>query len=315
MQSRASRLASALGAAVLILLAAVGAGAAADPTAGGVAAVVVDGRGFGHGVGLSQDGALWMGRAGVDLSHILGQFFPGASLARSGGQVRVLVLSAEAGAAEIVFPDGGQVQDALSGQQSPGFPVRVQPGAHVVLRWSGGAYSVDQPGPAPQVSSQAVSSPVTLPEPSSSTSTTAPASSSTTTAPPGSTTTTEAPSPPALPAPSAPSPPDSTTTTAPASTSTTTGSGSGRGSTGGAAARSTRPLWLVPDNSATTTVAATGRGYRGVLEATADGSALDLVNQLDVETYLRGMAEVQDPSWPLASLQAQVIVERTYALR
>jgi len=83
-----------------------------------------------------------------------------------------------------------------------------------------------------------------------------------------------------------------------------------------ASASSGRPLWAVPDNSGTTTVAATGRQYRGEVEAVAGaGPGLDLVNQLDVEQYLMGMGEVQNPSWPLASLQAQVIVERTYALR
>ena len=35
----------------------------------------------------------------------------------------------------------------------------------------------------------------------------------------------------------------------------------------------------------------------------------------DVEQYLRGMGEVRDPSWPAASLQAQAIAARTYALR
>ena len=71
----------------------------------------------------------------------------------------------------------------------------------------------------------------------------------------------------------------------------------------------------MPDNSTTTRVSSTGRAYRGVVEAVADEGTVDLVNQLDVETYLRGLGEVQDPSWPLTSLQSQVIVERTYALR
>ena len=334
MQLRASRLAPSIGA-FLVTMAALSAVASADGSgdsgaAGGtgvggtgVAAVVVDGRGYGHGVGLSQDGALWMGRAGVDLSHILGQFFPGTSLARSGGQVRVQVLSEPSGSAEVVFPDGGQVQDALTGQQSPGFPVRVRAGAAVVVRWSGDHYSVEQPA---QVSAQSASSAFTLPGPSGSTTTTTTTtgSGSTTTEPESTTTTTPG-------VPSVPSAP-TTTTTAP-TTSTTSGPGSGSSGSGSSgsgssgagssgsgrsdsgAPRSTRPLWLVPDDSATTTVSATGRGYRGVVEAAADGSAVDLVDQLDVETYLRGMGEVQDPSWPAASLEAQAIVERTYALR
>jgi stage II sporulation protein D len=40
-----------------------------------------------------------------------------------------------------------------------------------------------------------------------------------------------------------------------------------------------------------------------------------MVDQLDVEQYLRGMGEVRDPSWPQASLKTQAIAARTYALR
>ena len=52
-----------------------------------------------------------------------------------------------------------------------------------------------------------------------------------------------------------------------------------------------------------------------MIEATADGGALRLINQVDVETYLVGMGEVRNPSWPLASLEAQEVAARTYALR
>lgn len=42
---------------------------------------------------------------------------------------------------------------------------------------------------------------------------------------------------------------------------------------------------------------------------------LRFVNDVPVETYLRGMGEVRNPSWPAAGLQAQAIAARTYALR
>jgi stage II sporulation protein D len=58
-----------------------------------------------------------------------------------------------------------------------------------------------------------------------------------------------------------------------------------------------------------------GRRYRGTLQATAAGGGLQLVNHVDVEQYLRGMGEVLDPGWPQASLRAQAIAARTYALR
>lgn len=57
------------------------------------------------------------------------------------------------------------------------------------------------------------------------------------------------------------------------------------------------------------------RRYRGMLHVTAEIGRLRVLNQVNVETYLKGMGEVRDPSWPQASLRAQAIAARTYALR
>jgi stage II sporulation protein D len=57
-----------------------------------------------------------------------------------------------------------------------------------------------------------------------------------------------------------------------------------------------------------------GRRYRGVVSTAVAGSGLQLVDEVDVEEYLRGMGEVLDAGWPAAALQAQAIVARTYAL-
>ena len=62
-------------------------------------------------------------------------------------------------------------------------------------------------------------------------------------------------------------------------------------------------------------VPARGARYRGIVHAVAGGSGLRLINEVDVEDYLRGMGEVLDSSWPRASLGAQAVVARTYALR
>jgi stage II sporulation protein D len=62
-------------------------------------------------------------------------------------------------------------------------------------------------------------------------------------------------------------------------------------------------------------VPAQGRRYRGLIEAQGSGGGLQLVNQVDVEVYLRGMGEVLEPGWPAASLRAQAIAARTYALK
>jgi stage II sporulation protein D len=74
-------------------------------------------------------------------------------------------------------------------------------------------------------------------------------------------------------------------------------------------------IWAVPSANGTIGVPARDARYRGDVEATAGSGPLRLVNELDVEQYLRGMGEVRDPGWPAASLRAQAIVARTYALR
>ncbi|HET6809493.1 MAG TPA: SpoIID/LytB domain-containing protein [Acidimicrobiales bacterium] len=295
MRSRVSKGVLAGAAAVLAVPALEAAGPAG--AAGGVAVVSVSGRGFGHGVGLSQDGSLSMGRAGAGTRQILGQFYPGTSLGSDGGPVRVQVLSAPNGDTTIQLPNGGQIQDAVSGSQSPGFPLKVPPGGGADLRYAGGRYTATVLGGG--VSAQALGPAVTLPPP------TLPTTSSTTTS-------TTGPNRSPLPTtPGAGGVPGSTTTTTSPSGSTRPGGGGGPANT----ASTSRPLWAVPAGDSVVGLVATGRRYRGLVQARGDGSALDLVNQLDVEQYLRGMGEVQDPSWPLTSMQAQVIVERTYALR
>ena len=287
----------------------------------GVPVLVVDGRGFGHGVGLAQDGALSMGRAGASTARIIGQFYPGTSLAHDANagqatpEVRVAVFDSGPigpGASTVVaFPDGGELRDALSGQQSPGFPIRVGRGGSVRLAWDGSRYTAEA-GSGAQVSTAAVAvapagppavapagpapgplPPVTLPPP-----TTEPL-------PPAPTTTT------------APRPVTTTTTTAPAPSAPPQPNGSAPAPT---SASSARPLWAVPTRfgqpgEGTTEVAASQRLYRGVIEATGEQGALRLINQLGVEDYLKGMGEVLNPSWPPAALQAQAIAARTYALR
>jgi SpoIID/LytB domain protein len=249
-----------------------------------VPVVFIDGKGFGHGVGMAQDGAFWMGKAGASTTDILGHFYPGTGLAKAAGEVRVVVLPpVAANEAVLVFPNGGEVRDSRGGEQSPGFPVAVPVGGRVAVRFDGSRYTVTGDGrPAMSV---AASRSRQLPDPSSSTSAPTTTSSTTTTVPPSTTSSSAAPT---------------TTTTARA--------------VPGAPA-STRSLWAVPAGGGVVDVPARGRRYRGVVEATAAGSPLRLVNHVDVETYLRGMGEVRDPSWPPASLRAQAVAARTYALR
>ena len=78
---------------------------------------------------------------------------------------------------------------------------------------------------------------------------------------------------------------------------------------------SSRPLLLTPNDGGTVTVVDRQRTYRGSIDVVPTDTGVRLVNQVDVEQYLRGMGEVRDPSWPAAALRTQAVAARTYALR
>src|SRR5947209_3972322 len=120
----------------VILLAAVAPAPAAHAA---VPVLVVDGKGWGHGVGMAQDGAYWMGKAGQSTNQILGHFYPGTSIGHASGTLSVAVFDAPNRDTVVTFPSGGQVQDAESGTQSAGFPVSVGPGGTVHV-WFDGSY-------------------------------------------------------------------------------------------------------------------------------------------------------------------------------
>ncbi|MEY2477730.1 MAG: stage sporulation protein [Actinomycetota bacterium] len=281
-----------------------------DPAPAAVPVLVVDGRGFGHGVGMAQDGAYWMGKSGASTNQILGHFYPGTGIGKATGSVRVAVHTATGREAIVAFPNGGDVRDARSGPQSAGFPVRVGPGGQVRIRFDGSRYTATAlsgaqqsssgppptssaaAAPGPDVAAGAVVAPAQVEPPptTSSTTTTTSFLGFTTTTVPQPTTTTTAPPERQPPPPGAPSP-------------------------GASSPSSARSLIAVPSDGGTVGVPARSRRYRGVVEAIGGPGVLRLVNEVDVEQYLRGMGEVRDPSWPPASLRAQAVAARTYALR
>jgi SpoIID/LytB domain protein len=56
--------------------------------------------------------------------------------------------------------------------------------------------------------------------------------------------------------------------------------------------------------------------FRGRLRILVAGSTLDVVNELPLESYLRGVVPAEMPStWPTAALEAQTIAARSYAAR
>jgi stage II sporulation protein D len=55
--------------------------------------------------------------------------------------------------------------------------------------------------------------------------------------------------------------------------------------------------------------------FRGRIDVLPDGDGVVVVNDLDLEHYLRGVVTEESPaSWPAAALQAQAIAARTYAI-
>ncbi len=302
------------------VVAALAAGLTAVPAGGsGVAVAVFEGRGWGHGVGMAQDGAYWMGVEGASAGEILGHFYPGTGLGEAGGNVVVVVHTVEGDAgAWIEFPAGGQVRAPLYGPQHPGFPVSVPPGGSVLVRHDGGAHIVEGGTPAgagasasgsgagPASAPPGVGFRVTAAQTAAQLPTAPidPLPTTTTTAPPHGTTTTTSPRPappPGDPPPEDPPPPHEPPPPGPPPPA--------------GVPRSPEPVWAITGEGHTLHLPARERRYRGVIEAAGGQGQLRLRNHVDVEQYLRGMGEVRDPGWPQAALQAQAIAARTYALR
>ena len=58
-----------------------------------------------------------------------------------------------------------------------------------------------------------------------------------------------------------------------------------------------------------------GQPYRGALRFVAVGTGFEVVNVVDLETYLRGVVPAEIPaSWPTEALKAQAVAARTYTL-
>lgn len=66
-------------------------GYADQPERGGGVTVTIDGRGFGHGKGLSQYGALGRANEGDSYRQIIDFYYPGSRWGTAGGKVRVLI--------------------------------------------------------------------------------------------------------------------------------------------------------------------------------------------------------------------------------
>ena len=305
--------------------------AAADP---GGPWVIIHGRGFGHGVGMAQDGAYWMGRQGRSAAEILRLFFPGTTLGTRGGNVRVPLGGGSS--VRLDLPDGGTV----GGQAVPaGSSVTARVDGGTVVATIGGPKNVAPAAPAIALSLisfrtqsalrtqsapstpvaaapvDPVTNPVATSEPGpvvvglppgvgadSSASGSAVAAATVLQTPPSPTS--QGGSPPIEPSPTTGLTGADPTTTDPTNTGTT--------NTGPTNIVRGSPLLVEPTDGTTTVYG--GRAYRGRFEL-RPGGGVRVVNELDVEQYLRGMGEITDARWPAAALEAQAIAARTYAFR
>jgi len=284
--------------------------------------LVIEGRGWGHGVGLAQDGALAMGRAGADVGQILDHFYPGTTDGSAGGTIRVPVATGPSRQAIVSFPSGGEVRTPGPDPQPAGFPVVVPPATPVTISVDGDRVLVSRPSPpqlrpasaggegAMAVRLLAFADATAEPPPSSNPGPTTVEPTTTTTLPP-----------PAGVAPTPPPPTDPHRTeprpappTPLASPVAPTPLAPPAPAPGDQVSVTTGPVVAVPHPGETALLVDRGRHYRGTLEIANVGGSARVVDELDVEDYLRGMGEVRDPSWPAAALQAQAVAARTFAL-
>ncbi len=274
--------------------------------------VVIEGRGFGHGVGMSQDGAFWMGIAGRTSTDILRTYYPGTALGKRTGRIRIPL---KASVARIELPDGARVG---STDLPPGTVLTATlTGNQIVVRKVPGAIAVHPTSttkPVPRTSAKADALPdastrggagpgrfavvpeETVPLPTE-TGISSPGGGAPETTPVFGTD----PSAPLLPSESG-SPEIVGDRTKPAAITTTT--------IDTAVARG--PFLLIDAGHKIFSVG--DKRYRGALDLRVD-KGLSVANDLDVEDYLRGMGEITFPHWPAAALEAQSIAARTYALR
>lgn len=267
--------------------------------ADGVPVLRLDGKGHGHGVGLSQWGARSMAAQGSDATSILDHYYPGTQIASAGGEVVVGIASG--GRVTLALPAGGELRSARSGPQAAGFPIPLGPGEVVAVHHDGSGWRVERGGVraldggnaqmfqesddcvlfCPPTPAPAEPEPEPDPEPE-------PAPESCMVCGPAEPAPEPAPQP--APAPGSPPPGDPQ------------------------APRSPTPIWAVPAQGGTVHSVDRGRTYRGLFEVAGGPGAVRVRNHVDIEDYLRGMAEVPG-TWPPAAVQAQTVAARTYALR
>ena len=368
--------------------------------------VIIDGRGFGHGVGMAQDGAYWLGRSGRSAAQILKTFYPGTTLSKRGGAIRVplavastislrltgagsisgyripadtaVSITTRAGGFRVTVggaapdttsppnPDGSSRGVSTPDASIPAAPtpgdasasVAVVPAPAVVVPAPAAGSMVAAASPQRLVSQglrlfhglvsqgdAATQSGVTVPVTVPVVGATAPAPVA---APPVVVVTPVDPTSPT----SSLVDPNTVPVVPAAPPGPVPGASPEAGPTSSPAADGARasatPVTAAPTAAPTASPVTTpvsgderasakpsnfeingervevtssgligmgGRRFRGSLELANRGGAVRVVNIVDVEQYLRGMGEILSRDWPAATLQAQAVAARTYAIR
>jgi SpoIID/LytB domain protein len=374
------------------------------PAANANSTLIIDGRGFGHGVGMAQDGAYWLGRSGRSASQILQTFYPGTTLSNRGGSIRVPL--AAAGSVTMAFPGGGNIGGT-----------RVPAGSSATVTIRGGGWRIavggaggngnggsesksPAPEPGPEPATEPASEPATeeatqapvsgvmlaaaspirfanaglralrairgQSDPTGNVGTAGTAATTTVTVPvvavPAPAPVPVAPGPvqvanrvgpvpvadPSISSPTTPTtvatiapvaagtptetvpvvsvnpetvvvtPADPTASTVPTSLTPTQAQGGEQPSETESVEgreKSQQPVGTRIEVTSKGLIGLGGRRFRGTMELQNRGGSIKVVNIVDVEQYLLGMGEILSRDWPAATLQAQAIAARTYAIR
>ena len=236
-------------------------------------AVVISGVGAAHGFGLAMDGVEGQARAGWTHDKILSLFYPGTATGQAGGTIRVGLHDGPS--ATLSLPTGGSFSQAPRGA---GPATALPPGANVKLSARGGAIVVDAGVPEPSAQEPAAATAQQQEPPPQ--------------AP------TLVPTPPPLLEP----------TPAPAKKREPAKPGGAQAP----AAGTLRSVWLWgAGDPGLVALDATGRRYRGTMEVRPKGDALVVVNHVDLETYVAGIAEEKGQGWPAEGMKVLAIAART----
>lgn len=88
------------------------------------ATITISGKGFGHGIGLSQYGARGAARAGLNADQIAAFYYPGTTRGTAGGHISVRITADNDGHTTVAHQTGLQVIEVASGKRFNMWPNR-----------------------------------------------------------------------------------------------------------------------------------------------------------------------------------------------